>query len=188
MPFSRSSRTASAALRRVPSQQVRTGGASIASSCLVSRTLYASQHHRSTTHDRCLFSARRALRRFGFQLLAANRLPMACNQQPARNPRFGISHDDPSVTAPDKCRYDACVELPEGFVGTGKHLTTIIPGGKYAVSRFKGGVAEIGQAWATLLREWLPASGDSRPPFEYYSRESTYDPRTGVFDCDLSVR
>jgi AraC family transcriptional regulator len=104
------------------------------------------------------------------------------------NPRFGISHDDPSVTAPDKCRYDACVELPEGFVGTGKHLTTIIPGGKYAVSRFKGGVAEIGQAWATLLREWLPASGDSRPPFEYYSRESTYDPRTGVFDCDLSVR
>jgi AraC family transcriptional regulator len=104
------------------------------------------------------------------------------------NPRFGISHDDPSVTAPDKCRYDACVELPEDFVGTGKHLTTIIPGGKYAVSRFKGGVAEIGQAWATLLREWLPASGDSRPPFEYYSRESTYDPRTGVFDCDLSVR
>jgi AraC family transcriptional regulator len=106
------------------------------------------------------------------------------------HPRFGITHDHPSITAPDKCRYDACVKVPPGFVGTGKHLHTIIPGGKYAVAPFKGTVADIGEAWDVLLREWLPASGmqlDSRPFFEYYPPESTYDSRTGVLDCDLCI-
>lgn len=105
-------------------------------------------------------------------------------------PRFGISHDDPKITAPEKCRYDAGVEVAPGFVGTGKYLTTVIPGGKYAVTRFKGTAAEIGDVWAALLRDWLPASGmqlDSRPFFEYYPRDTTYDPQTSVFDCDLCI-
>lgn len=106
------------------------------------------------------------------------------------HPRFGISHDDPDITAPDKCRYDAGVEVPPGFVGAGPHLNTTIPGGKYAVTRYTGTVGDIGGAWAALLRDWLPSSGmqlDSRPFFEYYPLDSTYDPQTGVFDCDLSV-
>jgi AraC family transcriptional regulator len=104
--------------------------------------------------------------------------------------RFGISHDDPSVTAPEKCRYDACVEVPAGFVGAGKHLTTIVPGGKYAVASFKGTVAEIAPAWASGLRDWLPGSGmqlDSRPCFEYYPREAAHDPQTAVFDCEICI-
>jgi len=106
------------------------------------------------------------------------------------SPRFGISYDDPKITAPEKCRYDAGVEVPPGFVGSGKHLTTVVPGGKYAAADYKGTAKEIGDAWAELLREWLPESGmqlDSRPFFEYYSRESTYDPRTGVFTCQLHI-
>ena len=105
-------------------------------------------------------------------------------------PRYGISHDDPSITAADKCRYDACVEVPGDFVATGKALVTTIPGGKYAVARFQGSVADIGAAWAALLRDWLPASGmqlDARPFFEYYPIDSTYDPKTGVFGCDLCI-
>ena len=106
-------------------------------------------------------------------------------------PRFGVSHDDPGITAAAQCRYDAGVEVPSGFVGTGAHLTTTVPGGKYAVMAFKGrGGHEIVDAWAALLRDWLPASGlqlDARPFFEYYSTESTFDPHTGVFTCDLCI-
>jgi AraC family transcriptional regulator len=105
-------------------------------------------------------------------------------------PRYGISHDDPAITEPGKLRYDACVEVPEGFVGAGQHLMTMIPGGKYAVTRYKGTAEAIGDVWAALLRDWLPASGmqlDSRPFFEYYSRESTFDPRTGEFTCELCI-
>ena len=30
-------------------------------------------------------------------------------------PRYGVSLDDPANTPPEKCRYDACVELPAGL-------------------------------------------------------------------------
>src|SRR3984893_8069593 len=69
-------------------------------------------------------------------------------------PRYGISHDDPGITSPEKLRYDAAVEVPADFAGPGKHQKTVIPGGKYAVARFKGTDAEGGGAWAWLLREW----------------------------------
>lgn len=80
--------------------------------------------------------------------------------------------------------------MPSEFTATGKSFTTTIPGGKYAVARFGGTVVEVGEAWAALLRDWLPASGmqlDARSFFEYYSKDSTYDPNMGVFDCDLCI-
>jgi AraC family transcriptional regulator len=105
-------------------------------------------------------------------------------------PRYGISHDDPDITAPEKLRYDAAVEVPEDFVGAGDHLMTVIPGGKYACGKFKGADRQIGEAWAWLLRDWLPGSGmqlDSRPFFEYYPVEATYDPKTGEFESDICI-
>ena len=105
-------------------------------------------------------------------------------------PRYGISHDDPGITRSEKCRYDAGVEVPTDFVGAGSHLITVIPGGRCAVTRFKGTAGDIVDAWAVLLRDWLPESGlqlDSRPFFEYYPLGTSYDPTTGVFDCDLVI-
>jgi AraC family transcriptional regulator len=105
-------------------------------------------------------------------------------------PRYGISHDDPTVTSPDQCRYDAGVEIKGPLAAPGKALTTVIPGGSYAVARFRGGVEAIEKAWDHLLRIWLPDSGlqlDARPLFEYYPKDSTYDPATGLFTCDIVV-
>ena len=105
-------------------------------------------------------------------------------------PRYGISHDDPTVTSPDQCRYDAGVEIKGPLAAPGKALTTVIPGGSYAVGRFQGGVAAIDKAWDHMLRIWLPDSGlqlDARPLFEYYPQDSTYDPVTGFFTCDIAV-
>ena len=105
-------------------------------------------------------------------------------------PRYGISHDDPGITAPDKCRYDACAEVPRDFIATGNALTTTIPGGRYAVTHFSGSAAQIGEAWAVLLRDWLPASGmqlDARPCFEHYPQGAFDDAETGVFECDIVI-
>jgi len=105
-------------------------------------------------------------------------------------PRFGISLDDPGITAPEKCRYDAAVEVEPGFVGAGKHLKTSLPGGKYAAASFRGTAGEIGDAWMALLRDWLPGSGlqlDARPLFEYYAPEMTMDQETGAFQCDICI-
>jgi AraC family transcriptional regulator len=103
--------------------------------------------------------------------------------------RYGIGHDDPAITAPEKCRYDACVEVPAGFTVSGA-LSTTLPAGKYACTRYYGNGADIGAVWQSLLRDWLPASGmqlDSRPFLEYYPVGAPYDPQTGSFDCDLCV-
>ncbi|MFZ6641824.1 AraC family transcriptional regulator [Undibacterium sp. TC4M20W] len=104
--------------------------------------------------------------------------------------RYGISHDDPSITDPALCRYDAAVELPENSPVPGNALLTSIPGGEYASLHFEGRSTEIGETWAALLRDWLPASGyqiDARPCFEYYSPEACFDPETGIFDCDICI-
>ena len=105
-------------------------------------------------------------------------------------PRYGISHDDPSITASAKCRYDACIAVPEKLLLSGNALRTSLLGGKYAVVDYSGPASEIGQAWSRLLREWLPASGlqlDGRPCFEFYSPDATCDAGTGHFTCQICV-
>lgn len=104
--------------------------------------------------------------------------------------RYGISHDDPSITAPEQCRYDACAEVAPDFVATGGALKTTIPGGKYAVLKFRGTVEQLGEAWAALLRDWLPSSGlqlDSRPCFEYYPKGAANDCEMGAFECEICI-
>jgi AraC family transcriptional regulator len=105
-------------------------------------------------------------------------------------PRYGLSHDDPSVTDPQQCRYDACVEVDERFVPSGRALLTTLPGGRYAVMPFKGTGADILVAWRRLLGEWLPSSRlqlDMRPCFEHYAAGSSWDPESGVFDCEIMI-
>jgi AraC family transcriptional regulator len=107
-----------------------------------------------------------------------------------QQPRYGISHDDPTITAPQQCRYDAGCEVPPALTTLGNALKTTIPGGTYAALSFKGTVADIEDAWTAMLRDWLPSSGlqlDGRMMFEYYPQGSSYDPATGVFDCKLCV-
>ena len=105
-------------------------------------------------------------------------------------PRYGISLDDPGVTAPDKLRYDAAVEVAPDFTGTGSYHKTVLPGGKYAVGQFQGDDRAIGDAWGWIIREWLPDSGmqlDARPFFEHYPVDAKYDGATGQFECEICI-
>jgi len=104
-------------------------------------------------------------------------------------PRYGVTIDDPASTPPDRCRYDACVELSPGLSLPDAPQTTIA-GGRYAVTCFKGTGAEISAAWGTFVTEaaarglaWDPV----RPPFEHYPRGASYDPRSGTFACELCI-
>ena len=104
--------------------------------------------------------------------------------------RYGISHDDPSITDPAQCRYDACVEVDDGYAPSAPALITTVPGGRYAVMPFKGTSTQIAQAWTQLLRDWLPASQlqlDGRPCFEYYPVNASHDPVSGAFECQICI-
>lgn len=104
--------------------------------------------------------------------------------------RYGIGHDDPSITAPDKCRYDACVEVPDDFRATGQAGIAMLPGGPYAVARFHGPTSALPDAWMTLSRAWLPDSGmqwDERPCFERFTAQGGLNPASGLFSCDICI-
>jgi AraC family transcriptional regulator len=104
-------------------------------------------------------------------------------------PRYGVALDNPMRTPPEKCRYDACVEMPSGLSLPDAAEATIA-GGRYLVTRFKGSAADIGAAWGAFVGECL-ANGarldESRPPYEYYPRGAATDARTGVFACELCL-
>lgn len=112
------------------------------------------------------------------------------NRLGADHARYGISHDDPSITAPEQCRYDACAEVAADFVVSGGALKTTLAGGRYAVLDFKGTAEQVGEAWTSLLRDWLPSSGyqlDARPAFEYYRKHAACDLKTGTFECEICI-
>jgi AraC family transcriptional regulator len=102
-------------------------------------------------------------------------------------PRYGVAHDNPTTTLPAECRYDCCVELPAG-VSLPDMPEMIIPGGAYAVARFKGTGAAIGAAWKEFIGACFARGlkfDTARLDFEHYPRGATVDTKTGVFACEL---
>ncbi|MCP4231073.1 MAG: AraC family transcriptional regulator [bacterium] len=106
---------------------------------------------------------------------------------------IGISLDDPDVTPADKCRYDACVTVPEAIKGEGDVGVYDIPAGKYAISKITGQYANIGKdigpAWRSFYADWLPDSGyqpDDRPCFEMYV-ETKEECEAGIYVVDICI-
>ncbi len=84
---------------------------------------------------------------------------------------LGVVHDDPEVTPPDKVRYDACIPVDDRFVAEGDIGVQTIEGGEYAVATHRGPYRKLGETYARLCGEWLPASGRELracPSFEVY--------------------
>jgi AraC family transcriptional regulator len=106
--------------------------------------------------------------------------------------RYGVARDMPEVTAPNRCRYDACVEVGEDWKldPTEQIGVQRIEGGLHACTSFFGTGIDIHQRWMHLFSVWLPSSAyevDDRPALEMYGRESVLDPATGQFSCQLCL-
>lgn len=82
---------------------------------------------------------------------------------------YGLLLDDPRETPPEKCRYEACVELLDEARGVvpAEFNVRRLPGGAYARQRHVGGVAGLAQTISKLRNEWAPEYGvivDKRRP------------------------
>ena len=99
---------------------------------------------------------------------------------------IGISFDDPEITPADKCRYYACVNIPEDTETSNGVDKTLIRGGKYGVYHFEGPEEKIKEAYKDIYKNWLPTSGyqpaDS-PCLEHYLKE----PKGKQFVMDIYV-
>ena len=103
---------------------------------------------------------------------------------------YGVVYDDSAITPPEKCRYDACVEVPDDYIATDNAMPATLPGGKYAVAAFRGLPEMISDAWSELFRGWLPNSSfqcDARPLFTRFRRNMQSAPDTAPFQCDLCL-
>jgi AraC family transcriptional regulator len=85
--------------------------------------------------------------------------------------RLGISHDDPEITPPERLRYDAALVVPDSVTGSGAVAIQEIGGGEYAAAMHRGPYDRLGETYAALCGQWLPASGRearNAPPLEFY--------------------
>lgn len=103
---------------------------------------------------------------------------------------YGVTLDDPQHTPPERCRYDACVEIGHDDAAPPPAALGTIAGGRYAVAEFQGLPSTIGDAWHALFAQALPAAGLKARPgpcFERYAADFRADPQTGAFACELFV-
>jgi AraC family transcriptional regulator len=89
--------------------------------------------------------------------------------------RFALCHDNPAITPEDKCRYDACVVIEANMEVNAPYYKSVIPGGKYAVARFKDRASKINQFMTELCSQWFCHSGyepDDYPPIFNYLNDN----------------
>lgn len=86
---------------------------------------------------------------------------------------LGIALDNPEVTAPKSCRYDACLVVSNNFHTDADNIhTRKLNGGKYCVFTVAHTTEAIQQAWSTMFIEisTLEYTLDfSRPIIERYA-------------------
>jgi DNA gyrase inhibitor len=85
---------------------------------------------------------------------------------------LGISQDNPQTTAPECCRYDACIVIPEDYKVNDLEEGEF-PGGEYAVFTVQHTAEDIQKLWAEIIPT-LHSHGfqlENRPAFERYTSE-----------------
>lgn len=92
---------------------------------------------------------------------------------------MGIPFDNPGITPAEKCRYRACITVPENiFYPHGEIKFTDMAGGKYAFFHFKGTSDNLFRAFDFIYGEWLPANGyipEEKPQIEFYGSDFLSD-------------
>jgi len=100
---------------------------------------------------------------------------------------LAVYHDNPDITEADRLRSSVCVTIPEGTAVGGEIGKMTIPGGLFAVAHCEIDKWEFGDAWQSLMGDWLPESGyqpDDRMCYEVYLNDPREHPQ-GKFVIDI---
>ena len=104
-----------------------------------------------------------------------------------------VSYDNPDITPASKCRYYACLTVPDRIVADNVVGVMEIPAGKCGVFRFQGPRADIQPTYRALYSAWLPRSG-YQPPYDEPRRPcyaicglEPEQPEQDVFCMDICI-
>jgi len=84
---------------------------------------------------------------------------------------ISISQDEPTVTTAENCRFYLGITVDDSVKPEGSFGVMQIPGGLYAVFRFRGSHTRLPEVYRDIYQNWLPGSGykQSEPlTFEIY--------------------
>lgn len=84
---------------------------------------------------------------------------------------LGISYDDPDEIAPEKLRYDACVEVDADFQPPSDIGVQMVEGGLYARVTHEGPYEKLSETYRSISGQWLPRQNyrlRNAPSFEVY--------------------
>lgn len=98
---------------------------------------------------------------------------------------WGMAHDSPELTAPELCRYHACVPCaPEQRLPAPLFRSTMQPG-RYAVFHYQGAVEGVAEAYRSIYSCWFRESSlmpEDFVPFDHYVGDF---PRDGQVKLEL---
>ena len=89
-------------------------------------------------------------------------------------PSFGLTWDDPDVTAPERLRYDACVAVPESVGAEGEVGIHLVPARECAAVTYRGPYEGLDDVYRWLCGAWPPRSGrevSAAPCLEFYRND-----------------
>lgn len=101
---------------------------------------------------------------------------------------YGLAFDSPRITAPERCRYHACVPCPRDVELAPPLFRGRIPRGTYACFRYEGPVAEVEEMYRAIYSVWLPASGSSPGDFVAIDHYDRGGPRDGRIDFEIRIK
>lgn len=104
---------------------------------------------------------------------------------------LGVYWDNPEITPPDKCRTDACVQIPKEMEPTGQVAVQTLPGGPHAVCRAEVTAQEFKKAWEDAY-VWLTQSGrepGESPCYEvYYNNAEEHPEKKWIVDICIPLK
>lgn len=101
---------------------------------------------------------------------------------------YGIGHDSPHLTAPELCRYHACVPLPEGQSVASPLFRATIPAGRYAVFHYAGPVGGVESVYRDIHSVWFPSSSLAPDDFRSIDHYVSDEPQGGLVDMDILIK
>lgn len=104
---------------------------------------------------------------------------------------LGIPYNNPGITPREKCRYRACITVPQEVVlPRGDVKTADLQEAVYAVYHFKGTREDVWEAYAFFYGEWLLQSGylpDEKPLIELYPLSLMSDCSQNDLTYDIAI-
>lgn len=101
---------------------------------------------------------------------------------------WGMPLDSPDLSAPERCRYHACIPCPRGTPLPAPLFSRRLEPGRYAVFRYAGPVAGVSAAYRSIYSCWFRASSvtpEDFTPLEHYVAD---EPQDGVTEMEMWLR